>query len=427
MMVFWILAAGLAGLALLFILPPILSRKTDTAPVDENQINMAVFRQQIEELDADLATGNLDQSQYDSARRDLEKELLSDIEDPAPESGKQTARSGRWAAAVLAVTAPAIALAMYLAVGDYTSVDRTSPETAAVQARNQARELPSMEVLVQKLAERMEQNPENTEGWVMLGRSYVSIGQYQQAVNAFERAMALAPQEPVVMLGYAEALAKANGGMEGRPTELITAALELEPSNVNGLWMMGLVEFQRGNSARAVDLWRRLEAQMDPDSEDAAAVRGYIAEARQQGGMSVEEPATAQSAVPQDAPQQAEQAAASVGKAIRVKVSLAETLKGKMEPGATLFVFARALQGPPMPLAVQRMKASDLPVELSLDDSMAMMEQMRLSNFPQVRVGARISKSGTAMPQSGDLEGEVKPVAPGQTEVVSVLIDSIRP
>ncbi len=229
------------------------------------------------------------------------------------------------------------------------------------------------------------------------------------------------------MLGYAEALAKANGGMEGRPEELITAALELEPSNINGLWMMGLVEFRRGNSARAVDLWRRLEAQMDPDSEDAAAVRGYITEARQQGGLNAGEPAVTESTAPQAAPQQVQAAAASGDKGIRVKVSLSETLKDKLDPNATLFVFARTLQGPPMPLAVQRMQASDLPVELNLDDSMAMMEQMQLSNFAQVLVGARVSKTGNAMPQPGDLQGEVKPVAPGQAEMVSVVIDSIRP
>ncbi len=427
MMVFWILAAGLAGLALLFIVPPILSKKANTAQMDENQINMAVFQQQIGELDTDLASGSLDQSQYDSARLDLEKELLSDIDEPAPDSDKQGLNSGRWAAGVLAVAAPAVALAMYLMVGNHTAIDRPSPKVAAAQAREEARDLPPMDVLVQKLAERMEQNPEDIEGWVMLGRSYNSLGRHQEAIDAFERANALAPQEPVVLLGYAEALAKAKGSMEGKPAELITAALELEPSNANGLWMMGLIEFKRGNNAQAVDVWTRLLAQLDPNSEDTAALRGYIAEARQQGGMPEAQPIAAQTAAPQPAQQQAEPPAALTDMVIRVKVALADALKEKMDPNATLYVFARALQGPPMPLAVQRMKAGELPVELSLDDSMAMMEQMRLSNFPQVRVGARISKSDTAMPQSGDLEGEVKPVTPGQEEIVSVLIDSVRP
>ncbi len=427
MAVFWVLATGLTGLALLFIVPPLLRRKTDTEPgaadaIDEDQVNLAVFRQQLEELDADLTAGNLEQSQYDSARHDLEKELLLDIDPSAPVA--QAGKSGRWAALALAPAVPLLAVALYFTVGDPDAIEKLGA-APGTQAHADAKELPSMDVLVTKLAERMENDPNNLEGWVMLGRSYMAMGRLEDALKAYEKARQLAPDEPDVLLGYAEVLAKSEGGLKGRAAKLIAAAMELDPSNPNALWMMGLVEFQRGNTGRAIELWSKLQSLLEPDSEEAAALGGYMAEARQQAGLPAVEPAAAVASSAE--PAATGQPEATTGKSIRVEVSLAAELQTKPAPEDTLFIFARALSGPPMPLAAARLQAKDLPASITLDDSMAMMPQMRLSNFDQVVVGARISRSGNATPQSGDLQGEVTPVTPGQTESVAVVIDSVRP
>lgn len=431
MTIFWVLAAGLAGLALLFIVPPILRSKPEASAdkIDENQVNMAVFRQQMEELDADLAAGNLEQDQYDAARHDLEKELLLDIDESSSETAAQ--KSGKWAALALVPAVPALAVTLYLMVGDQSAIEKLEAGPAvASQQQNSPTDMPSMDVLVAKLAERMEREPDNVQGWLMLGRSYLAIDQTQDAVNAYERARQLAPEEPEVLLGYATAVAKVEGGFQGKAEELIAAALEIDPNNGNGLWMMGLVEYQRENHAKAVELWTKLEGLLTPGSKEASTVRGYIQEARQQGGLPAAEPASAV-AQPQTVQMQpaepAPQTAPADGKGIQVQVSLAEELQGKFSPNDTLFVFARALEGPPMPLAVKRLQAKDLPTSLTLDDSMAMMEQMRLSNFAQVVVGARISRSGNAVPQSGDLQGEVQPVTPGQDQTVAVVINNVRP
>lgn len=431
MTIFWVLAAGLAGLALLFIVPPILRSKPEASAdkIDENQVNMAVFRQQMEELDADLAAGNLEQDQYDAARHDLEKELLLDIDESSSETAAQ--KSGKWAALALVPAVPALAVTLYLMVGDQSAIEKLEAGPAvASQQQNSPTDMPSMDVLVAKLAERMEREPDNVQGWLMLGRSYLAIDQTQDAVNAYERARQLAPEEPEVLLGYATAVAKVEGGFQGKAEELIAAALEIDPNNGNGLWMMGLVEYQRENHAKAVELWTKLEGLLTPGSKEASTVRGYIQEARQQGGLPAAEPASAV-AQPQTVQMQpaepAPQTAPADGKGIQVQVSLAEELQGKFSPNDTLFVFARALEGPPMPLAVKRLQAKDLPTSLTLDDSMAMMEQMRLSNFARVVVGARISKSGNAVPQSGDLQGEVQPVTPGQDQTVAVVINNVRP
>lgn len=426
MIIFWVLAAGLTGLALLFIVPPLLRRNTDGEPnaadtIDEDQVNLAVFRQQLEELDTDLAAGNLEQAQYDSARHDLEKELLLDID--ASPLLPRARKSGRWAVLALAPAVPLLAVALYFTVGDPGAIAKLDalPGTRVPAV---AKELPSMDVLVAKLAERMENDPDNLAGWIMLGRSYMALGRVEDALETYERARRLAPDEPDVLLGYAEVLAKSEGGLQGRAAELIGAAMELDPSNPNALWMMGLVEFQSGNTARAIELWTKLETLLEPGGEEAAALRGYIAEARQQGDLPAVEPTAAAPAAESVA---AGQAVATTGKSIRVEVSLAAELQAQPAPEDTLFIFARALSGPPMPLAATRLQSRDLPASITLDDGMAMMPQLRLSDFDQVVVGARISRSGNATPQSGDLEGEVRPVTPGQTESVVVVIDRVRP
>jgi cytochrome c-type biogenesis protein CcmH len=431
MTIFWIFVAGLIGLALLFVLPPMLTRHGSEENVDGNEVNLAVFRQQMEELDADLASGNLEQSQYEAARRDLEKELLADIDDKA--AADSPGGSGRWAAGLLAVALPAMSLGMYLQLGDHQAVERPTalPPPSAEAPGHSGEELPPMEVLVQRLAERMEADPGNLEGWVMLGRSYTAMGEQAKAIDAFQRASELAPDDPAVMLGLAESMARTAGKLQGRPEQLIDAVLELEPGNINGLFMKGMARYQQDDMEGALQLWNRVQGLLEPGSEDVAALQQYIAQARQRAGLPPETPPVAVAAAdPADTSPARETpapTAADSGKTLTVQVDLAPGMADKFAPEDTLFVFARAASGPPMPLAVRRLQARDLPVTLSLDDSLAMMPQMRLSNFDQVVVGARISKTGNAIPQSGDLQAEVVPATPGQASVVSVLIDSIRP
>jgi cytochrome c-type biogenesis protein CcmH len=298
-----------------------------------------------------------------------------------------------------------------------------------------------MDVLVERLAERMRNDPDNLQGWLMLGRSYLAIDEGERAAAAFAQAQRVAPDDADALLGQAEALAKVQASLEGRPAELARAALTRAPDHPNALWMVGLIELRQGNPGQAVTHWSKLAAQLDPGSQQAATLQNYIAQAREQAGTAAQ-PAAAQ-AVPTARPSGAPPAAAPAPEAggaeaapaaaaapalgIRVEASLADELRGRAGPDDTLFVFARALAGPPMPLAVKRLRAGDLPVSVVLDDSMAMMPQMRLSNFEQVVVGARISKTGNAVPQSGDLQGEVQPVTPGTADPVRVRIDTVRP
>ena len=427
-MIFWLLVAGLIGLALLFILPPILRGKPKRAGVDLDELNLAVFRQQLKELEADLESGNLDQARYQAARRDLEWELLEDLSGTA-DGDRTQGRSGRWAAGVLALAVPVLAVGLYWHLSRQDLIPRLEaapPPAAADAAGQQPHEgLPPMEELVERLAEKLEQDPENVQGWLMLGRSYFSIRQPEQGLAAYERAYALAPNEPEVLLGYAEALSIPNNNdLRGRPEELIRQALSVAPSNPNALWMMGLAAYQRSDFTAAVEHWENLHAMLQSDSEQAANLTRFIRQAREKAGIAVAE-APLVSAVA--APPEQDRQPASSAKSITVDVELDEALSSEVSATDIVFVYAKAMQGPPMPLAVQRVQVRDLPRSVTLDDSMAMAPQMTLSTFAQVVVGARVSKTGTATPQPGDLQGEVSPVEPGQAAAVRVVIDQRRP
>jgi cytochrome c-type biogenesis protein CcmH len=444
MTIFWIMAAGLTGLALLFALPPLLSKRDQVEDVSQDDLNLAVFRQQVQELDSDLAAGELDRQHYNAARRDLERELLSDV------TGNGTGADsggGRWAAALLAIAIPAAAVSLYLYLGDSTLIPRleatASGQAPAAHPNGPGGEMPPLEVMVQRLAEKMEQNPENLDGWMMLGRTYFAIGQPERALYALEKAYGLEPEDPNVLVAYAEAVSANNDSeLAGRPAELIQSALKIDPEHSSARWLEGLVSFQASEYVQASEQWSALLATFEPQSEEAAELRRYIVEARTRAGMEPEqtptqeagqagEPVqaetvpTAKSSPPDE--EQATSAQAPASASIRVEVSLAEHLWPDANVKNSLFVYAKATSGPPMPLAAYRARVEDLPLTVTLDDSMAMVPTMKLSGFPEVTVGARISESGQAMPESGDMEGEVGPVQPGQSGIVKVVIDRIRP
>jgi len=473
MIVFWTLAGGLAVLALAFVLAPLLRQGADTQDPDSNALNLSVIRQQLAELDADLALGKLDQTQYDAARRDLERELIHDL-DPAvltstaktPAAGQAPNPSGRWAAPVLALAVPAAAVALYLGIGDTAIIPKLEAATGAQATlaagghgatRPDGSAMPSLDVLAGQLAERLEQDPNNPTGWVMLARTWSTLGDRAKALAAMDRGYAVAPKDPQILLAYAEALAEANGHqLAGKPVELLDSLLEVEPENLNGLWLRGMAAFQADDFKGALARWEPLMALLDPAGPDAEELSPLVEQARSRVGLAPAEAgslaqaaapatpapvptvaaATTSAAVAVETPTVTPAAppaegqlpqAAPAGPRLTVSVALDPALAAQVPQDATVFVYAKAVSGPPMPLAAQRIRAAELPATLTLDDSMAMMPQMRLSAFPQVTVGARISRTGQATPQSGDLEGEVTPVPSSQTETVAVTIGRVRP
>jgi cytochrome c-type biogenesis protein CcmH len=257
--------------------------------------------------------------------------------------------------------------------------------------------------MVERLAARLRESPDDVEGWKLLGRSYGALGRFPEAVDAYLKAAARAPRDAQVLADLADVLAMSRGQrLTGEPEKLVLRALELDPRNLKALALAGTAAFERKDFAGAVRYWERMLPLVAADSEDARSIQASIAEAR-----SFMKPG-----------------AAAAASALQGTVRLAPDLKAKVSPDDTVFIFARAAQGPPMPLAVRRAKVRELPLEFALDDSMAMAPGMQLSGFPRVIVGARVSKSGSATPQAGDLQGASAPVA-NDARGVSVVIDSV--
>ena len=260
----------------------------------------------------------------------------------------------------------------------------------------------------------------------MLGRSYASMKRYQDAVKAYARAYRLADDNAGLMTDYADALVTASGGdFTDEAGELLNQALALQPDNAKALWLLGHWKYQRADYQGAIASWQRVAGLLPPGDKNAAVINQQIQQAKNALAEKGVVLAAAEDSAADSAP--ADNQAPVSGSQIRVTVSLDPALTQQAAADDTVFVFARAAQGPKMPLAIVRKQVRDLPVTVTLDDSLAMTPAMVLSNFPQVTVGARISKSGQAMPQSGDLQGTVTPVASQGDQSVDLLINSTVP
>jgi cytochrome c-type biogenesis protein CcmH len=424
MTVFWSLAAVMVMVALLFVLPPLL-RNRELSAVSRDELNTEVTKAQLAELDTDLAIGKLDQAQYGAARTDLEQELLHDLStnDPA----QREAHSGRWATLLIVPALPLCAVLLYQQLGSVELIDRLqqartsqSPQPAQQQSQPAA----SINEMVTKLAARLQQQPDDLKGWVMLARSYSILKRYSDAETAYANILRLGGESADLLTDYADTMVMANGGrFTDEAGALLTRALELDPGNIKGLWLAGHWKNQSGEYAEALDYWQQAAVQLPPGSEDAAAIAQQISMLQGQLGIDAA-PATAVATVTTDTDAATD---SGQGAALRVHVALAPELAAAAAAEDTVFIFARATQGSRMPLAIVRKQVKDLPVTVTLDDSLAMSPQMVLSKFAQVTVSARISKTGNAMPQSGDLQGSVSPVATQATEIIQLTINNKQP
>jgi cytochrome c-type biogenesis protein CcmH len=393
MTAFWIFGAALALLALVLLLRPLLrSRKSEK--IGRAEANISIYRDHLRELDVDLAEGKLTAADHARSRAELDARLLADV--AAPEAQMPAARpGGRRLALVLIAVVPLFAAALYLAVGN--------PAALAPGSDPHAFDSQQLTALVERLAARMRENPDDAEGWRLLGRSYAALGRFPESLDAYAKAVERKPRDADLLADMADVLATTRSErLQGEPEKLVMRALEIDPQNLKALALAGTAAFERKDFNSAARYWQRMLPLVPPESEDARSIQANIAEAQSQ--LKSGPPAAA----------------------LKGTVRLSPELKGKAAPGDVVFIFARAAQGPPMPLAVKRARVRDLPIEFALDDSMAMAPGMNLSAHGRVIVGARVSKSGDPAPKPGDLQGASAPVA-NDAQGVSVVIDTVVP
>lgn len=369
--------------------------------------NVPALRKQLQQL-AELHTGGaLSDATYQESRAQLERRLVDAVmRSPGAAAEAPSARVPGKLLSLLAVVVVMMAAAGYWWTGSPGRLSEAVPaneDAAAPAGRPHAMNSEQIATMADKLAERLKAQPDDAEGWAMLARSYAVLGRNPEALVAYKKAVDLQADDASLLADYADALATQNQRqLSGEPARLIARALKAEPDNLKALALAGTEAFARKDYAAAVKHWDRA-AQVGPaDSALVQQAKGGAAEALELGKL----PA------PTTAPVTAAASASVSG-----QVSIVPALSKQASPSDTLFVFARAAEGGAMPLAVLRKQVKDLPLDFKLDDSLAMAPSARLSSASKVIVSARISKSGDAIPQAGDLSGQSAPVAVGASDL----------
>lgn len=413
----------LAVVALALLLWPLVRNKQNGAVATDatrSDLNAAVYRDQLKELERDRAAGSLSDPGYAQSAEELQRRALADTADmpvtsPTPASGSKRLAAG------LTLVVLAAAASMYAWLGNPAATQEQTDRPAITSAQ--------IEGMVAGLAARLQEHPDDPKGWAMLARSYKALGRLELSEQAFTHIGDTLDQDPDLLADYAEVLARlANGNFEGKPQAALNKALELDPGNLQALTIAGIAAYQRHAYNEAADDWERLLAALPPGSEQSKSVADSIAKARSLATNTPGTPATANKSqiAKSDKSKTVRNPPAS---AVSGRVSLAPALAAQVKAGDTLFVFARTVGGPRMPLAVLRTTASALPLSFTLDDAMAMSPQFKLSALAsgtEVQVEARISKSGEALPKAGDLTGSAQPVKPG-TGGLKIVIDRTLP
>ncbi len=467
MTLFIVLAVGLVGLVLALLLPALL-RRSPTESTGSDGSALAILRDQQAQLQAEHASGQISAAELAQAQQELARRV---VEDHASAEGQSQAHkppaasASRSTAWLVAGLLPLLAAGLYARLGEPEALNPAARAAAAAEAPLAPGASPSgtdvsmvqVEAMVAQMAERLEKMPASeatSDGWQMLARSLAALQRFPEADKAYQRAIELAPRNAGLLADRADLLILLQDPkQEAEATRLIARALQAEPDHPKALMLAGNAAMAQGNAAGALAYWQRARRQL-PAGELAADLDRNIAAASQQlgaGSSVAKNPEKVAATSGQPAVSQTPGAklpmggsmmagAASAGNtpasppakpatsaaALSGTVQLAPALQSQLKPGDTLFVYARAAQGPRLPLAVLRVPAGRFPANFTLDDSLAMSADWRLSAVPQVIIEARISRSGQAMPQTGDLVGRSAVVANRGGGLV-VVIDQIQP
>jgi cytochrome c-type biogenesis protein CcmH len=440
MVVFWALSAAMTLVALGFVLVPLLRARGEPDGPTAREVTLAVLRGQRQEIEADIAAGNLPAAARDEALAELVDRAGEDLppEAPAPKRAPPPAGKPWITAAVAAVAVPALAFGLYAAIGSPAAVDlKAMPRISSGGGGNPSHDK-ELVAMIDSLAQKVKERPDDARGWELLARSMASLGRFEESAAAYAHLNKLAPNDPNVLADYADALGMTQGRvLRGKPRELAEQALAIDPRHHKALALAGTAAMDAADWGAAMGYWQRLADAVPPDSPDVAQLRQIIEEVRQRAGpgykfdaptkVAQAAPAKPQASAPAVAPKApAAPAAPASPSSISGSVALAPAIAQQVNGNEHLFVFARAEGGPRVPLAVVKLRADALPYQFALDDSQAMAPGMNISSAPAIRIEARISRSGDVKAQSGDLVGTSDVVKPG-SRGVKVLVDKVVP
>lgn len=379
--------------------------------------NIESLKQELRQLQTSHATGSLPTAQYEQSRSPLERRLVDLILQDSSATGPSMRL---WF--ILAGLIVVMAAAGYWWTsssklpGSDAETANTNPHDNS-DAQDHAGHADQMSAMADRLAARLKEQPQNADGWAMLGRSYSVLGRHPQALQAYERAVALRKDDPELLADYADALAlRNNSRLAGEPMKWVERALKIDPHNIKALSLAGTHAFDRKDYASAVKYWQQVVEFGTADHPLVQQVGPGLAQAREMAGLPIaaKKPET-------------QRLATATGASVSGTVTLSASLSKQVSPEDTVFIFARAAEGSRMPLAIVRKQVRDLPFQFSLDESMAMSPAGRLSGASKIIVGARVSKTGDALPQPGDLTGQIGPVKLGASGLKLDISELVKP
>ena len=392
---FLIPAFLLLVLVLVLLLRPFIF-PADSKPTSRRQMNAAIYREELDKLDMEHQTGLITAADYEISHAEMRQRLFQDT---VEEDDREISGSAKKTAIGISVFIVLLSSILYFSLGDVFRVAQVNSEKPITQE--------GVEKMVAEFAVKMEKDPSNLKGWAMLARSYRILGRNEDAAKAYARAGDFIDSDPQLLADYADTLATiANGSFTGKPLQLVNKALKLDPSNLMALWLSGTASYSAGNYKAAVQTWEKVLQQLPPNTDEARAIQGSIAEARSKGGLTTMAPV------------------AATGKEISGQIELSAELKSKVKPGDIVMVIARK-PGERMPVAILKVPAKDFPMSFALNDALAMNPSTPLSQLSEASVEVRISKTGMAKPEAGDLISSVQLIKVGSKNI-RLVVNQVR-
>ncbi|MEE2804142.1 MAG: c-type cytochrome biogenesis protein CcmI [Pseudomonadota bacterium] len=417
MTVFLVAAITLVVIALAIILSALI-RPADADGPDADHTNLQLARQRLAELETDIEYGRIDPSDYDAVRADLERTLLADLSNNDAPSTPLRSRRAVISAVLIGLVIPSAAAFLYFVFGTPQAIvgDATAPQTTA---GTENRKLPPVDVLVEQLEKKVAEQPSDIQGLSLLANTYISLRRYDDAVQILERWRLVDPNNSDLLARYADALAMANDGvLTGKPMTLIERALEINPDQIQALWLAAMAADEANDLPRAIGYLSRLQKLVVDNQEAHREVSTLLASARSRSTSSGITANTPLNELPSSGPNKLR---------IAVLVMIDPSLSQQVNQTDTVFIYAVPTDGSKMPAAVARRRAVEFPMRVILDDSLAVMPTHKLSNLDQVEIVARISRTGDAQATSGDIIGATGPISVAVSDTVTVTLSRVVP
>ncbi len=407
MILFWSIASSFLLISIIVIIRTLFRNN------NAKYSNKATHDQKLREIYIDIENKLISESEAKDAIIELKKLIQKDSENIDFTNSKLRnlkIRSKKIISILIFILLPVFVLTIYSYIGSYNSIELLATNTSSQELSND--NLVSVEEMLKGVERRLIDDPDNANDWLMLANSYVVLKRYTDAIRAYENLYRLNGDDPSLLFRYADVLAMANSGIfKGKPTELVKKGLQLDPENTMGLWLAGLAEYEEGRINKAIDYWQRVLPKLEKGSDEEKNIKKYIEFAAKENNISLDNSAVEKTNLSEYS--------------IKLNIELSSEFSA-VDINNTVFIYAKPVNSNiKMPIVVLRKKVSDLPLELSLDDSMSMLPNNKLSGYESVIVLARISKTGNAKSEKGDLIGVSNPISTRSKETIKIIINSI--